>query len=462
MPRLLPRRAHPHLGLSDRNLNEISTQLDTIAQRCREHGIPAPTSFAFPGNAITPNALPILRTNGIQFARRGGAPEHPYEGGRGVAYEPGLDHPLLIPSAGDSRPDWALADFIQAAEKARDGRIAVLQFHGVPDRAHPWVNTPPEKFEAYLDYLVANQYRVIALRDLAKYVDPLKEPRDPMAVIEARKKALAQAAPLKEVRRAPLDVLVIAPHPDDEVIGCAGVMLQALEQKKRVGVVVITSGDGYPALAAVVARKDIAQLTPDDFLQAGALRQRHSLRAMARIGVPQDELLFLGYPDSGLEKIHTGTGSTPIQQVFTKKTATYGVSVTDYHSLVHGRPATYLRANLVADLVEIIRDRQPKEIYVTHEADTHGDHRAAFWLVRDAIRSARHEGDFFTYVVHGAPPPEPPSRRVTLTQRQVDTKRAALQDHQAGTSPIHDKLAAEYTKPEELFWKVRVEPAAAK
>ena len=451
-----------HLGLSDRTLNQISSQLGTIAERCREHGIPVPTSFAYPGNAITTNALPILRTNGIKFARRGGAPEHPYEGGRGVAYEPGLDHPLLIPTAGDARPDWALADFVRAVEKARDGRIAVVQFHGVPDRAHPWVNTPPEKFEAYLDYLAANRYRVIALRDLAKYVDPLKEPRDPMAVIEARKKELAQAAPLKKVGSAPLDVLVIAPHPDDEVIGCAGVMLQALEQKRRVGVVVITSGDGYPALAAVVARKEIGQLVPIDFLQAGALRQRHSAGAMARIGVPQDELIFLGYPDSGLEKIYSMAGSTAFQQPFTQKNATYGVTVPDYHSTVHGRPAPYLKASVVGDLAEIIRDRQPKEIYVTHEADTHGDHRAAFWLVRDAIRAANYQGDFFTYVVHGAPPPQPANRRVTLTRTQVDTKRAALQDHQAGTSPIHDMLAAEYTKPEELFWKVRVEPAAAK
>ena len=36
----------------------------------------------------------------------GGAPEYPYDEGRGIAYEPGLDHPLLIPSAGDARPNW--------------------------------------------------------------------------------------------------------------------------------------------------------------------------------------------------------------------------------------------------------------------------------------------------------------------------------------------------------------------
>jgi hypothetical protein len=32
----------------------------------------------------------------------------------------------------------------------RDGRIAILTLHGVPDAARPWVNTPPELFEHYL------------------------------------------------------------------------------------------------------------------------------------------------------------------------------------------------------------------------------------------------------------------------------------------------------------------------
>ena len=38
-----------------------------------------------------------------------------------------------------------------------------------------------------------------------------------------------------------LDILVIAPHPDDEAIGCTAVMLQAIEQKQRVGVVVLVN-----------------------------------------------------------------------------------------------------------------------------------------------------------------------------------------------------------------------------
>ena len=106
-----------HLGVSTRTLGKLREQIEAINARCAEHGISKPVTFAYPGNAIVPGALPILRELGIRFARRGGAPEHPYDGGRGFAYEPGGDHPLLIPSAGDARPNWTLDDFKRAAEQ---------------------------------------------------------------------------------------------------------------------------------------------------------------------------------------------------------------------------------------------------------------------------------------------------------------------------------------------------------
>jgi len=263
-------------------------------------------------------------------------------------------------------------------------------------------------------------------------------------------------------RRVPLEVLVFAPHPDDEVIGCAAVILRAHERQQRAGVVVLTSGDGFPAIAAVVARKDRDALTPDDFIRVGALRQQHTLNAMQRLGVSRDLVMFLGYPDSGLEAIYQQDDSAPFTQKFTKKNETYGVTQRDYHSVVHGRPAPYLKANLIGDIAEIIRDRQPKEIYVTNELDSHADHRMAFFFVRDAARAANYTGPIFTYVVHGKPPAEAPDRRLALTKAEMDAKRAALEDHQAGTSPIHDQLATEYTKPEEQFWTARVESGTPK
>ena len=192
-----------HMSVNARNLDQLSEQIEAINARCAEHGIPRPVSFAYPGNAIHPEALPMLRRLGIRFARRGGAPEYPYEGGRGVAFDPAADHPLLIPSAGDARPDWTLADFSRAVWQAREGRIAVLQFHGAPDNQHPWVHTPPALFAQYMDYLHRNGYRVIALRDLAGFLDPDATPPDPMSNLE-RRKAVA-TTPTSLVRGQVLD-----------------------------------------------------------------------------------------------------------------------------------------------------------------------------------------------------------------------------------------------------------------
>lgn len=180
-----------HLGITDKTVPRLADQLATITERCREHGIPQPISFAWPGNAFHTNALPGLQQAGIRFARRGGSPEVPYSAGGGVAYEPGLDHPLLIPTTGDARPDWTLDHLKRAVAMARDGRIAVLQFHGVPDGEHPWVNTPRERFEEYMAWLHKEGFKVIALRDLARYVDERKFPADPLEIMERRKRALA-------------------------------------------------------------------------------------------------------------------------------------------------------------------------------------------------------------------------------------------------------------------------------
>lgn len=180
-----------HLSITEKNVPRLAEQLAAIAERCREHEIPTPVSFAWPGNKFHPDALPVLQAAGIRFARRGGEPEVPYKEGGGIAYEPGADHPLLIPTAGDARPDWTLDHLARAVAKARAGRIAVLQFHGVPDGEHPWVNTPRERFEEYMAWLHREGYKVIALRDLARYIDEKAVPANPLQIMEQRKKARA-------------------------------------------------------------------------------------------------------------------------------------------------------------------------------------------------------------------------------------------------------------------------------
>ena len=180
-----------HMGVTDRTVGRLKEQLDAINLRCEEYGIPKPVSFAWPGNAITPRAFAVLKESGIRYARRGGAPEYPYEKGQGFAYDPGFDHPLLIPSAGDARPTWKLQDLKRAVFQAGGGRIAVLQFHGVPDTAHAHVSTQIAMFRSFMQYLKDNHYQVIAMRDLDRYQVARGVPVNPMQIVDDRKSQVA-------------------------------------------------------------------------------------------------------------------------------------------------------------------------------------------------------------------------------------------------------------------------------
>ena len=159
----------------------LAGQLALIEWALRKVDVPKPVSFAWPGNGFSPEGVEVLRANGYLFARRGMQPEIPY--GKiepGPLYDPARYNSLLLPTAGDAYPDWTLDDFKRAVDRAGDGRIAIVQFHGVPDIAHPWVHTPPERFKEYMQYLKEGGFNVIAMRDLARYVDPAAEPDDAM------------------------------------------------------------------------------------------------------------------------------------------------------------------------------------------------------------------------------------------------------------------------------------------
>lgn len=198
-----------HLSITERNVPRLAEQLEAIAARCREHGIPVPVSFAWAGNRFHASALPVLQAAGIRFARRGGEPEVPYALGGGVAYEPGVDHPLLVPTTGDARPDWTLDNLKRAVALGGRGRIPVLQFHGVPDGEHPWVNTPRERFEEYMAWLRSEGFTVIALRDVARYTEGKPVPADPLAAMAARRR-VAMAAPVFSSDKELIDVRELA------------------------------------------------------------------------------------------------------------------------------------------------------------------------------------------------------------------------------------------------------------
>ena len=177
-----------HPDMSKLSASEIHSNLEVIERRCQQHGIPMPRTFVYPGWRHSLAVVEALAQRHYAFARRGVSPEHP-DGGRGArgrAYDPQEDHPLLIPTTGYAGPEWGFDDLVWAIDQARDGKIAVLTFHGVPAVEHPWVHTDQEAFVQYMDYLKERQCTVIALRELERYVDPEAGPEDPYGPIRSR------------------------------------------------------------------------------------------------------------------------------------------------------------------------------------------------------------------------------------------------------------------------------------
>ncbi|MGH9340802.1 MAG: polysaccharide deacetylase family protein [Acidobacteriota bacterium] len=167
-----------------RNAARLPAELALVESRLEEAGVPKPVSFAYSGNAFGPETVEQLRDLGYRFARRGMQPEVPYGAVQpGPVFDPEKNHRLLIPTTGDAYPEWTLEHFQRVVQPAREGRIVVLQFHGVPDPVHPWVHTPPDRFRDYMAHLKEHDFRVIALRDLAPFL-PDRDPDD--ALLDAR------------------------------------------------------------------------------------------------------------------------------------------------------------------------------------------------------------------------------------------------------------------------------------
>ena len=285
---------------------------------------------------------------------------------------------------------------------------------------------------------------------------------------------------------SPVDVLVFAPHPDDEVLGCGGVVQQALAAGKAVRIVFSTQGDAYTQAAAALLRKGEESLGVEDYLNLGKARAQEALDADRALGVDADHVIFLGYPDGSFAQVATNVSSIPVTSPFTGRSSTYGALVPDYHTRAHGVSAPYVRASAVADFSEVLQQSHPSVVYVTDRVDAHPDHRATNEMVQAAIAGTGYRGIVRTFLVHSAGRPEewpfpagptpllamqehtkgdttypanlpwPPNERVTITNAQALIKLHALTEHRSQWALPSDKtLLGAFVKSEEIFWTGR-------
>ena len=169
-------------------------------------------------------------------------------------------------------------------------------------------------------------------------------------------------------------LLVVAPHPDDDLLIAAGVIASAKARGEQVKVVFMTNGDFSG---------------PTE----GAIRQIEAVNAqIENLGTTEDDLIFLGYPDGSLQHIATNYPNAGDQYFSGNgQSVTYGtrgLGRADYHSYHFGQPGAYNRANIVADLQSIVSTFKPDHILTTAEFDQHSDHSTTYTLVAAAADAA--------------------------------------------------------------------------
>lgn len=259
-------------------------------------------------------------------------------------------------------------------------------------------------------------------------------------------------------------LLVLAPHPDDEVLCCGALLQQAVARGLPVRVVFLTYGDSNEW--SFLAYRKRLEVTPRAARGLGEVRRREALAAADRLGVPRDRLTFLGYPDHGAMAIllsHWG-GRPPYRGPLTRARAV------PYATALHP-DAPYEGEHLLADLEEVIREARPTKVFAPHPADHHPDHAALYLFARVALWDLAKEvpATLQPYLVHfpGWPrpagahldrpldPPRPLStvgdwRRLAVTPAEERAEVEALRAHRTQWALSARRLLA-FVRTDELF-----------
>ncbi|MCX7706283.1 MAG: PIG-L family deacetylase [bacterium] len=190
-------------------------------------------------------------------------------------------------------------------------------------------------------------------------------------------------------------VIVFAPHPDDEVLGCGGLIQRVIKNEGKIFVVYLTNGDHNQIPFRVYEKKIIAR--PIDYIKLGELRRKESTKATGILGLPQENLIFLGYPDFGCLKIWDEFWGENIKPFMSFLTRTRYVPYKENYS--YGKP--YISESILSDLKKIIQEVKPTKIFITSPFDTNVDHRALYNFIRAAVLEIKDtKPEIFIYIIH--------------------------------------------------------------
>ena len=152
-------------------------------------------------------------------------------------------------------------------------------------------------------------------------------------------------------------VLILAPHPDDEINVAGNMILN---------------------LAAAKAEIFVAYSTNGDFEQSADVRAKEAVDALKILGVPREKIIFLGYGDG--HKL----SDKPTQSPAGHKETYAAKNFVDYAKKTFGRHSPYTRNNFKRDLKNLLLELRANIIFCV-DFDSHADHRALSILFEEAI-----------------------------------------------------------------------------
>jgi LmbE family N-acetylglucosaminyl deacetylase len=191
-------------------------------------------------------------------------------------------------------------------------------------------------------------------------------------------------------------LLVLAPHPDDEVLGFAGLIDAFLQRGKPVEIVVVTDGDAYceacrfwksgSVTGPTCTAEELSNLATPEVDSFAEVRREESRRAMAVLGAP--EPTFLGAPDIGLRITWARVSEGDAGELEEPLRRSDFSGCTDCETCASGwaeGPDSGLTAGgLVDELAARLAALPPGALVATtHPLDRHRDHAGLGNLVRE-------------------------------------------------------------------------------
>jgi len=193
-------------------------------------------------------------------------------------------------------------------------------------------------------------------------------------------------------------LLVVAPHPDDEVIGAAALISRVVKAGGTVHVVYTTSGDGFPegVETAEGISPLVAHLTPRDYETYGRLREQEARAALGSLGVKPNALTFLGFPDEGLCELASTYLSAKTQAFKSPYTGRISPPLTE--QVIRG--VRYRGYDLRRELERVIVSFGPTLVVAPHPEDMHPDHCSTHIFLNEALNELSKAGRVRPRVLH--------------------------------------------------------------